>query len=561
MPEREETNVRLLVCAHDALAVIAARRGCSRDETVRQLLSDHVARQEQLPEPDQLGHIATVLRYPTPQRMKLDARAGRFLAMPLRLRLPPGIAMRARAMSLRLPGQSIRAHRDYQARLLTDAVMTAIAWEEPFDDDYLRGLPSTLRRRTAMGLWHLAVAATSTRPELTVLLAAEDLRTELRAPRERLDHAQQRALRIAEALENDIAWHSDARFEVATAIARDLLGGQRAEANEVMLYEQGTAWNELRLDRAITDEDGGGSDRRMQYTNGLGPYDWTGRGGTAVWRAERAVEVEDFEAWLIGDQVGGCATRVVRPPGWSVAVPDGWHAAVFRRMLPEPHASWAAAGRVLAVPLGNRVAAWPLRSAAGGVTPIPRIEPLLKAAEGLRPEQVSGFAEAILIDWRADLDAEREEESDEPAPFRLLLPADIAMRFGLITEDERQQLLADARLATSVAMDKVIQSVGEDKPELRAQLLRARANVASFRRLARKTGATFTVAPTMWPWPGGSVVEELATCTSAEGLHWVAMWALKARQRALESSMEQAWQHAFSSPRRASTTRSCRSPR
>ncbi|MFC3504145.1 hypothetical protein ACFOOK_24685 [Micromonospora krabiensis] len=554
MAEREETNVRLPVCAHNALAVIAARRGCSRDETVRQLLSDYVARQEQLSEPDRLSHIATVLRYPTPRRMKRDIRAGRSTATPLRLRLPPGIAVRARAMSLRLPGQSVRAHRDYQARLLTDAVMTAIAMEEPFDDDYLRGLPSTLRRHAAIGLWHLAVAATSTFPELAVLLAAEDVRNDLRAPGGRPDHAQQRLLRVAEALENDVAWHSDARFEVATAIARDLLIGPKAEANERMLYDQGMAWNELRLDLAITDEDGGGSDLRKQYSTGLTSYDWTGRGGTAVWRAERAVEVEDFEAWLTGAEVGTAATRVVRPPGWSVAVPDGWRAAVFHGPLPEPHASWAAVGKVLAVALGNRVAAWPLQAAADGVTPIPGIEPLLKAADGLRPDLVSGFAEAILIDWRTDPDAEHEEEADGPAQFRLLLPADDAMRFGLITEDERQRLLADARLATSVAMEQVIESIAEDESDLRAELQRARANVARFRRLARTTGVRFTVAPAMWPWPGGSVVGELATCSSGEVLHWLGVWALKARQRALESSMEQAWQQAFSRPRFTSTT-------
>ncbi|MEU0077245.1 hypothetical protein ABZY58_04970 [Micromonospora tulbaghiae] len=555
MAEREETNVRLPVCAHNALAVIAARRGCSRDETVRQLLSDYVARQEQLSEPDRLSHIATVLRYPTPQRMKMDTRAGRSTATPLRLRLPPGIAVRARAMSLRLPGQSVRAHRDYQARLLTDAVMTAIAMEEPFDDDYLRGLPSTLRRHAAIGLWHLAAAATSTLPELAVLLAVEDVRNDLRAPGGRPNQAQQRLLRVAEALENDIAWHSDARFEVAAAITRDLLTGPKAEANEVMLYEQGTAWNEFRLDLAITDDDGGSSDLRMHYTAGLSSYDWTGRGGTAVWRAERAVEVEDFEAWLTGDRVDSSATRVVRPPGWSVAVPDGWQAAVYRGKLPELHASWVSAGKVLALPLGNRVAVWPLQAAAGGVAPIPGVEPLFKAVNGLRPELVSGFAEAILIDWRADPAAEHEEEADGPARFRLLLPADDATRFGLITEDERQRLLADARLATSVAMEQVLESIAEDESDLRAELQRARANVARFRRLARATGVRFTVAPAMWPWPGGSVVEELATCSSGEVLHWLAVWALKARQRALESSMEQAWQQAFSRPRYTSTTR------
>lgn len=79
-----------------------------------------------------------------------------------------GVADRARTVSLRLPGQFQRAHRDYQSRQLTDAVMTAIAVHEPFTDTYLDGLRPVLRHRSARGLWGLAVAATSTAPELAV---------------------------------------------------------------------------------------------------------------------------------------------------------------------------------------------------------------------------------------------------------------------------------------------------------------------------------------------------------------------------------------------------------
>jgi hypothetical protein len=430
--------------------------------------------------------------------------------------------------------------------------MTAIAWEERFDDDYLRGLPETLRQRTALGLWHLAAAATSTEPEQAVLLIAEDLRSDLQVPGVSLNDAQRRLLRIAEALEYDISWHSDTRFEVAAAIARDLLTGHKAKANEMMLYEQGKEWNDLRLDLAITDENGQGSDLRMQYSTGLSDYDFTGRGATAVWRAARAVEMEDFEAWLTDGQAGSTATRVVHPPGWSVAIPDGWQAAVFRGALPEPHLSWAEEGKVLAVPLGNRVAAWPLQAGDGGegMTPVPGIEPLLKAVDGLRPEQASGLAEAILIDWRIAAGAEPEDAGvGEPAHFRLLLPAGDALRFGLITEDERQQLLADARLATSAAMEQVIERVAEADPDLGAQLRLARTNVARFRRLARTIGVRLDVAPGMWAWPGGSLGEELASCPPGEVLHWLTVWALKARQRVLDRSMEQAWQHAFVGPR------------
>ena len=179
--------------------------------------------------------------------------------------------------------------------------------------------------------------------------------------------------------------------------------------------------------------------------------------------------MEDFEAWLTGDDVGGSATRVVRPPGWSVAVPDGWQATVFRGTLPEPYASWAAAGKVLAVQLGNRVAAWPLRAAAGGFTPIPGIEPLLRAADGLRPELVV-VSRKLSSSTGARTPTPNLKRIPRAAAVQAAATGGRCDEVGLITEDERQRLLADARLATSVAMEQVIESVAEDEPELRAEL-------------------------------------------------------------------------------------------
>src|SRR4051794_4281736 len=109
--------------------MVVDRWGIFRDAAVRRLLAAHVDRQEPLEPEDRHTHISTVLRYPRP---RTDPRADRRLR--LRLRLPPGLASRARGVSLLLPGQSPRAHQDYQGRPLTDAVMTAIAAEEPFTD-------------------------------------------------------------------------------------------------------------------------------------------------------------------------------------------------------------------------------------------------------------------------------------------------------------------------------------------------------------------------------------------------------------------------------------------
>jgi hypothetical protein len=142
-----ETNVRVPPCASAALQTIAARAGTSRDETIRRLLSEHVERQEHLDPEERLTHVSTVLRYPMPPFSSHTPRLGR----PLRLRLPFGFDVRARAVSLQLPGQSRRAHRDYEARPLTDAVMTAIAVEEPFADAHTaRPAPNatSIRRRS-----------------------------------------------------------------------------------------------------------------------------------------------------------------------------------------------------------------------------------------------------------------------------------------------------------------------------------------------------------------------------------------------------------------------------
>jgi hypothetical protein len=81
-PKTTETNVRLPSCAFDALTAVMARRGTSRDATVRGLLAEYVERQEQTGPDNRLTHVSTVLRYPPPPRWRKDPRQDR----PLRLR-------------------------------------------------------------------------------------------------------------------------------------------------------------------------------------------------------------------------------------------------------------------------------------------------------------------------------------------------------------------------------------------------------------------------------------------------------------------------------------------
>lgn len=70
MPLREKSNVRIAVCAWDALAAIGGKWGTSRDETVRQVLDEYLAFQEDRDPYDRLTHISTVLRYPAAPRWR-----------------------------------------------------------------------------------------------------------------------------------------------------------------------------------------------------------------------------------------------------------------------------------------------------------------------------------------------------------------------------------------------------------------------------------------------------------------------------------------------------------
>lgn len=537
MPGREETNVRLPPCAFDALAVVSAKRGISRDEAVRQLLGEHVELQENREPEDRLTHVSTVLRYPAPPRWHGDPRTDRSL----RLRLAPGMTARARAVSLRLPGQSPRAHRDYQSRLLTDAVMTAIAVQEPFADEFLEGLLPLLRHGAAAGLWQLAVAATSTVPENVIQDAAEEARSQVGGPAKPLgareSAARRRLLLVAEALDEEVAWHSPARFEVAANIARDMLSGASASASEQLLYEQRADWDEIRLDLRS------GGAFRARYLPGTDGGDLSGRGGAAVWRAKRTVEVQDFEEWLISCSGPGTAEREVQPPGWLVRVPGAWHArvpAAAATGLPEPYVTWVAAGRLLAFPAGRGQGVWPLiRSPAGpGWIPVPGIEPLIAAAAGLRPNQVSGFIEAMLVDWNS-------QHEDPESPFELNLPADKAFEFGFINADERRDAMAQARAATIRAMTDIIIGLPDHQNHRGAELAQAMGNARLFGLLAGQLGIKFAVARAIWMWPGRSVADEIRAGTRADVVQWLAGWAHRTCGRLLQQSMEQAWNDAF----------------
>ncbi|MGW4559229.1 hypothetical protein ACWEOV_37210 [Streptomyces sp. NPDC004365] len=548
MSGHKETNVRIAPCAFESLAAVMARRGTSRDETVRQLLFEHVEAQEEQKDPEnRITHISTVLRYPPPPRWRGDPRGDR----PLRLRAPAELLDRARAVSLRLPGQYQRANGDYQARILTDAVTTAIAVAEPFTDDFLQGLLPLLRHGAAFGLWRLTAAETSTKPEREVLFKAAALRLRMDRRSQTPSHDpeeedQRHLLLVAEALENDVAWHSLARSERTIEIARRMLTGPKAKAHEELLYGQGQDFARLHRTALRTSQ-------RLPLLRERREYDWAGRGGTAVWRAHRRVALQDFEEWLINRANGNVTEHAISPPGWLLRTPSTWHANALTQtsqgQLPEPYATWADAGRVLTFPYLNRQAVWPLQRRPGqpGGEPAPGIEPLVTAAADLRPTQITGYIEALLIDWNHSY-----EREDEPLlPIALEVPADKAHRFGLITIEEHHEAMTAARAATLARMDAVIDELTQDEfDEYQVRQLReARGDTSLFRRLAKRygnrVGARFTVARASWRWPGPSVVDQFLAGSPADLVQWLATEAHKRRSLLLEQFHHGAWDRAF----------------
>lgn len=568
-----------------------ARRGVSRDEALRQILGEHVAEQEAREPDERRAHISTMLRYPASPRGRLVPRT----EQPVRLRLDPGVLERARAVSLRLPGQSRRAHRDYQARLLTDAVMTAIAVREPFTDAFLDNLFPLLRHKAVLGFWRLVVAVSSTPPELAVCDMAEAIRRCVNVSPRELTTSEHRLLLVEEALAEE-SWHAPERFMIATNLARVCLNGQGAERQEWVLYEQGKEWNRQRLGLRRSRD-------KSRWFVGVQGVDWSGRGGAAVWRAERSVELGDFEDWLMSSpREDGSRSRVVTPPDWSVRMPAGWHACVLptNRELPARFSEWIEAGRVMLIPIPsrNKQVVWPLRP--GFTSPVPGVEPLVAIASGLRPERVIDFVEAILVEWgtfgggdeELDLEGEppspvpsaddefdvlayveddefwaffdvgKEPDSEEGSPGprppvdaeveailrredsapwwsapNLLMPVDKAFEFGFVTAEERRSAMADARAHTVDLPNGLYAHDRKVPPPVTT-------NDPRFRLLLtrRRTGQT---AKPMWVWPGRSIAAEIGTDTSAEVISWLATWAYWTARRELQSSMEQGWHAGF----------------
>lgn len=531
-PSRE-TNVRVPVCAAVALDAVAARRGTSRDGTLRTLLVEHVEAQKQLSEDDRLTHVSTLLRYPLHRKkQKLFAEYDLKRApltdyevktIPVRLRVDQGTVEEARSLAFRLPGQPLRrGPGDYQARLLTDAVMTAIARAEPFDDLFLADLLPLVRQRAALELWHLVVDLTLTRAEREALARAG---------------FGGREERTAELLRDDEeAWHHEQRLRVLRWFARQALRKGDGVANEALLC-RGRRSTGMGLEDALEDL---GSDLRGaadNYTHALigdVKVDWhpigqEGRGGTAVWRAFHRAALEEVPAWLAD---GANSPLQIEPDhdGWALSVPDGWHSLVrYTRLtaLPAPWAQHVAAGRVLELEHGRWRVLWPVTA---DEQPVGRLDTAFSRC----PPEVAGAqrVELLLLESR--------------------LPVRVAPRtavgWGLLTQSEAATVSARAVELTQSHMRKAIGAAArrltaDAVADLEAEI----SSYAGFAKACARHGVPFKHRhDPYWHWPAPSLAVAMGDPTISDAaLSWLGRERVRSWRNRLREAEHAAWRRAI----------------
>lgn len=517
-----ETNVRVPRCAFDALEAVAARRKTSRDGTIRKLLAEHVQAQGVLGNDDRLTHVSTMLRYPLHRKKSFLLGDHEVQMVPLRLRVDPRLVEDARSLSFRLPGQpSHRGHEDYQARLLTDAVMTAIASAEPFEDAFLAGLQPLIRHRAALELWHLVVELTRTRAEREALARAG---------------AGGREQRIATMLDAEEAWHHEQRLVVLRRFARQSLGKGDVAANENTLYE-GRCPTGLDLDPALAElglDLRGATDRYGHELIGDVGTDWhpvgkEGRGATAVWRASYRAALEEVPQWL-AEGAGGSLQIEPDEAGWSLTVPDGWCSLVgYTRLepLPAPWAEHVAAGRVLEFEHSTRRVLWPVTVAD---QPVGRVDVVLSAC----PAEMAGAqrVELLLLE---------DAGSVRVPPLK-------AVEFGLLAQAAAETMIAEAIELTQLRMHEAIgaseQPLTDDEV---AELEAATDSCRGFAKACARYGVVFEHHhDTSWGWTAPSLAVALGDLAiSEEALVWLGEERLRSWRARREGAENASWRRAF----------------
>jgi hypothetical protein len=526
-----ETNVFIPAAANDALLRIASESGASRDATVRTVLEAYLDLQRARGESNRLCHVATVLRYP-PANLILSRDRG----VRLRLRLDEGVAEEAKASALRLPGQaSGRAHEDYQARPLADAVLTAIALKARFTDSFLEGLMPLLRQQAAVGLWHLAAAATATGTERELFQQWRDA-TFFVSPGSDSAAEVTRLESVVELLrDGTIAWHGLWRVEAVRHLARQLLAGADAVKNERMLFDQTvTAFGKLRDDLEFA-----AGELSHSLHVGMRPAinDVEGRAGAAIWRAKRHLAVQALEESMV--EAAECAAgplSVVAPPGWSLRQPEGWLVLqVGRAPAPLP-ASWAEAvadHRVIHFQVGSRHLVWPVRrDDAGHVHLVPGMAAALAQLTGLPAVEA---VERLLILCEGD--------EDEGYPR---VPAETAVACGLITSARAAALEAAARRETDASIASYLKGLEDEvDPKSYARLVAAANDPTEFTRILARLRIPFAPEPAEYTWRVDSVAAAIEAEAPQPAIGWLTRHALESSRRRLEEAQEEAWHDAF----------------
>lgn len=526
-----ETNVRVPECAAVALDAVAARRGTSRDGTIRSLLVEHVEAQKQLGKDDRLTHVSTLLRYPfhrKKQKLFAEHNLKRFLladygvkTISVRLRVDQNVVEEARSLAFRLPGQPLRrGHGDYQARLLTDAVMTAIARAEPFDDPFLVDLLPLVRQRAALELWHLVVELTLTGAEREALARAD---------------LGRRGQRTAELLrEDEEAWHHEQRLRILRRFARRILGKGDVERNEELFY-QGRCATDLEHDLEEL-----GLDLHEATDNYTHPLigdvgaDWhpigrEGRGGTAVWRASHRAALEEVPAWLAD---GASSPLQIEPDddGWALSVPDGWHSLIkYMRdeALPAPWAEHVEAGRVLELEHGRWRVLWPVTA---DEQPVGRLETAFSGC----PTEVAGVrrVELLLLE-----------------PY---LPVRVAPRmaagWGLLTQFQAATVCARAVELTQSRMREAIGAAAHRlTADAVADLEAETSSSPGFARACAQHGVQFDHCHDpywLWAAPPLAVAVDDPDISDA-ALSWLGKERLRSWRNRLRESEHAAWRRAI----------------
>ncbi|EME18555.1 hypothetical protein [Rhodococcus triatomae] len=367
--KRRDTNVNIPKPALDRLSEIDWALGNkSRDETGRYLLLKYIERNETLTAADRLTHISTVMRHPLPPVPDEDPVVP---TRRLRLRLPKSVSDHARALAFRIPGQAqSRGHTDYQSRLLTDAVMTSIAYEcrelelDPIIDPVLAGIHPLLRQRAALGLWRLAVHATRTGAERAILREADNSRVDRETQGakfgELLDEPRYvenvaALLEINDLDDGEAVWHHDYRFLLVQFLASPRFLSTTSmrsdpERWEQALYDQeGDDWQDLRAAAIELGPRPHGLRRRDGRPRpGAIGISFEGRGGGAVWRAQRILALPTIADWLSTSASSTSARALdIHPPGWQLAIPKDWNPAFLPDPPPDAWAEHIAEHRVL----------------------------------------------------------------------------------------------------------------------------------------------------------------------------------------------------------------------